>query len=146
MLNKSKPYLTFMVRRIPLAPIVTQTDRSKDLTTNICTGQISVDEILTALKKYFSGEVIKDALWDFAEASMDMRQAQIDRLIIYLRRVPPEELEKRRGGRVAIIAPKEYVFGVMEQFKGWSAVEDAPFEFQMFHDAKKALAWLEESR
>lgn len=73
-----------MVRRIPLAPILTQTDPSKDLTTHICTGQISIDEILTALNKYFSGEAIKDALWGFAEASVDMRQPQIDRLIIYL--------------------------------------------------------------
>ena len=129
-----------------MAPIVTHTDPSKDLTTHVCTGQISVHEILTALEKYFSGEVTKDVLWDFGEADVELRQPQIDKLMIYLRRVPPAELEKRRGGRVAIIAPKEFVFGVMEQFKGWSAMVDDLFEFQMFIDAEEALNWLEESR
>jgi hypothetical protein len=146
MLKKSKPYLIPRVGRIPMAPIVTHSDRSKDLTTHVCTGQISVDEILTAVKKYFSGEDTKDVLWDFAEAHVDMRQPQIDRLMIYLRRVPPEELEKRRGGRVAIVPPGEYAVGVMEQFKGWSAMVDDPFEWQMFYDAEEALGWLEESR
>ncbi len=129
-----------------MAPITARTDRSKDLTTYLCSGQISVDEILTALKEYFSGAVTKNVLWDFAEADVDMRQPQIDRLMIYLRRLPPQKLEKRRGGRVAIIAPKEYVIGIMEQFKGWSAILDDLFEFQMFIDAEEALDWLEESR
>ena len=129
-----------------MAPIVTHKDRSKDLITHVCTGQISVDEILTAAQEYFSGEVTKHVLWDFAEAEVDIRQPQIDKLMIYLRGLPPEELEKRRGGRVAIVAPKEYVVGVMEQFKGWSEMVDAPFLFQMFYDAEEALAWLERSR
>ena len=96
-----------------MAPIVTHKDRSKDLITHVCTGQISVDEILTAAQEYFSGEVTKHVLWDFAEAEVDIRQPQIDKLMIYLRGLPPDELEKRRGGRVAIVAPKEYVVGVM---------------------------------
>ena len=128
-----------------MAPITARTDRSKDLTTYLCSGQISVDEILSALKEYFSGEVTKNVLWDFAEADVDMHQPQIDRLMIYLRRLPPQELEKRRGGRVAIIAPKEYVIGIMEQLKGWSAILDDLLEFQMFIDAEEALDWLEES-
>jgi len=129
-----------------MAPIVTHKDPSKGLITHVCTGQISVDEILTAAQEYFSGEVTKDVLWDFAEANVDMRQPQIDKLMIYLRSLPPEEVEKRRGARVAIVAPKEYVFGIMEQFKGWSEMADAPFSFQMFHEAGEALAWLERSR
>ena len=129
-----------------MAPIVTRTDRSKDLTTYVCTGQIRVDEILAAIKKYFSEEATKDVLWDFAEAGVDVSQFMIDRLMAYRRRVPPVELEKRRGGRVAIIAPKEFVFGVMERFKGWSAMEDDPFEFRMFQGAEEALQWLRASR
>ena len=125
-----------------MAPIVTHTDPSEDRTIHVCKGPISIDEILPAVKKYFSGEVIKDVLWDFAEAQVDMRQPQIDILMVYLRSVPPEELEKRRGGRVAIVPPKEYVAGVMERFKGWSAMVDNPFEFQMFYSAEEALDWL----
>jgi len=146
MIRNSKFHLLSMVRRVPLAPIVTRTGRSKDLTTHVCTGQIRVDEILVALKKYFSAEATKDVLWDFAEAGVDVSQSMIDRLMVYLRRVPQEELEKRRGGRVAIIAPKKFVFGVMEQFKGWSAMEDDPFEFRMFQGAEEALQWLRKSR
>ena len=129
-----------------MAPIVTHKDPSTDLITYVCKGQINVDEILTAVQEYFSGEVTKDVLWDFAEANVDIHQPQIDKLMIYLRTVPPEEVEKRRGGRVAIVAPKEYVVGVMEQFKGWSEMVDALFVFQMFYDAEEALAWLERSR
>jgi hypothetical protein len=128
-----------------MAPIVTDKDRSKDRITYVCTGKTSVDEILTTARAYFSGEVTKDVLWDFAEAEVDMRQPHIDKLIVYLRTVPPEELEKRRGARVAIVPPKDYVVGVMEQFKGWSEFVDAPFEFKMFYEAKEALVWLEKS-
>ena len=129
-----------------MAPIVTRKDPLKDLLTHVCKGQISVDEILTAAQEYFSGEVIKNVLWDFAEAEVDMRQPQIDKLMVYLRGLPREEVEKRRGSRVAIVAPKEYVVGIMEQFKGWSEMSDAPFEFQMFYDVEEALTWLERSR
>lgn len=129
-----------------MAPIVTHTEQSKDLTIHVCTGQISVDEILPAVKKYFSEEVPKDVLWDFAKSHVDMRQPQIDRLMVYLRGVPSEELEKKRGSKVAIVPPREYAVGVMERFKGWSAMEDDPFEFRMFYDAEEALGWLEQSR
>jgi len=42
-----------------MAPIDTQTDRSKNVTIHVCTGEISVDEILTALQKFWFGEVTK---------------------------------------------------------------------------------------
>jgi hypothetical protein len=129
-----------------MAPIITHKDPMKELVTHVCTAQISVDEILTAAQEYFSGEVIKNVLWDFAEAEVDLRQPQIDKLMVYLRSLPPEKLEKRRGGRIAIVPPKEYVVGIMEQFKGWSELADALFEFQMFYDAEEALAWLESSQ
>jgi hypothetical protein len=42
-----------------MAPIITRKDQPKNLITHVCTGRISVDEILTLVQAYFSGEVIK---------------------------------------------------------------------------------------
>jgi hypothetical protein len=85
-----------------MAPIVTHKDPSKEFITHVCTGQISVDEILTVAQEYFSGEVTKDVLWDFAEAEVDMRQPQIDKLMVYLRSLPGNKGRTDGGGELRL--------------------------------------------
>ena len=127
-----------------MAPIDTQTDRSRNLTIHVCTGEISVDEILTALKKFWFGEVTKDVLWDMVEAELNPHEPEIHKIDTFLQRIQRAQLGyKRRGGKTALVGARQYIFLILRQFKAWAdSVGDIAFEFQEFNDIEEAMQWL----
>lgn len=127
-----------------MAPIDTQTDRSKNLTIHVCTGEISVDEILTALQKFWFGEVTKAVLWDMVEAEPNLHEPEIHKIDTFLQQIQRQKLGyKRRGGKTALVGASQYIFRILRQFKAWAdAVGDIAFEFQVFNDIEEAMQWL----
>ena len=127
-----------------MAPIDTQTDRSKDLTIHVCTGEISVDEILTALRKFWFGEVTKAVLWDMVEAEPNLHEPEIHKIDTFLQQIQRQKLGyKRRGGKTALVGARQYIWRFLRQFKAWAdAVGDIAFEFQVFNDIEEAMQWL----
>ena len=127
-----------------MAPIDTQTDRSKNLTIHVCTGEISVDEILTALRKFWFGEVTKAVLWDMVEAELKLHEPEVHKIDIFLQRIYRQKLGyKRRGGKTALVGARQYILRFLRQFKAWAdAVGDIAFEFQVFNDIEEAMQWL----
>jgi hypothetical protein len=127
-----------------MAPIDTQTDRSKDLTIHVCTGEISVDEILTALQKFWFGEVTKAVLWDMVEAEPNLHEPEIHNIDTFLQQIQRRKLGyQRRGGKTALVGASQYIFRILRQFKAWAdTVGDIAFEFQVFNDIEEAMQWL----
>jgi len=127
-----------------MAPIDTQTDRSKNLTIHACTGEISVDEILTALRKFWFGEVTKAVLWDMVEAEQNLHEPEIYKIDTFLQQIQRQKLGyKRRGGKTALVGASQYIFRILRQFKAWAdGVGDIAFEFQVFNDIEEAMQWL----
>ena len=127
-----------------MAPIDTQTDRSKNLTIHVCTGEISVDEILTALQKFWFGKVTKAVLWDMVEAEPNHYEPEIHKIDTFLQQIQQQKLGyKRRGGKTALVGASQYIFRILRQFKAWAdAVGDIAFEFQVFNDIEEAMQWL----
>ena len=127
-----------------MAPIDTQTDRSKNLTIHVCTGEISVDEILTALQKFWFGEVTKAVLWDMVEAEPNHYEPEIHKIDTFLQQIQRQKLGyKRRGGKTALVGASQYIFRILRQFKAWAdSVGDIAFEFQEFNDIEEVMQWL----
>ena len=127
-----------------MAPINTQTDRSKNLTIHVCTGEISVDEILTALRKFWLGEVTKAVLWDMVEAEPNLHEPEIHKIDTFLQQIQRQKLGyKRRGGKTAIVGAGQYIFLILRQFKAWAdTVGNIAFEFQVYSDIEEAMQWL----
>lgn len=129
-----------------MAPIDTQTDRSKNLTVHVCTGEISIDEILTALRKFWLGEVTKAVLWDMVEveAEPNLHEPEVHKIDIFLQQIQRHKLGyNRRGGRTALVGASQYIFRIVRQFKAWAdTVGDIAFEFQVFNDIEEAMQWL----
>ena len=127
-----------------MAPIDTQTDRSKNLTIHVCTGEISVDEILTALHKFWCGEVTRAVLWDMVEAEPNYYEPGIHKIDTFLQQIQEQKLGyKRRGGKTALVGASQYILRIFRQFKAWAnSVGDIAFEFQVFNDIEEAMQWL----
>ena len=127
-----------------MAPIDTQTDRSKNLTIHVCTGEISVDEILTALQKFWFGEVTKAVLWDMVETEPNHYEPEIHKIDTFLQQIQQQKLGyKRRGGKTALVGASQYIYRILRQFKAWAdTVGDIAFEFQVFNDIEEAMQWL----
>ena len=127
-----------------MAPIETQIDRSRNLTTHVCTGEISVDEILTALTKFWFGEITGDVLWDMVEAELNPHEPEIHKIDTFLQQIQQQNLGyKRRGGKTALVGASQYIFRIFRQFKAWAdSVGDIAFEFQVFNDIEEAMQWL----
>ena len=87
-----------------MTPIDTQTDRSKNLTIHVCTGKISVDEILTARQKFWFGEVTKAVLWGMVEAEPNLHEPEMHKIDTFLQQIQRQKLgHKRRGGKTALV-------------------------------------------
>ena len=127
-----------------MAPIDTQTDRSKNLTIHVCTGEIRVDEILAALQKFWSGEVTKAVLWDMVETEPNHYEPEIHKIDTFLQQIQQQKLGyKRRGGKTALVGASQYIYRILRQFKAWAdTVGDIAFEFQVFNDIEEAMQWL----
>ena len=127
-----------------MAPIDSQTDRSQNLTIHVCTGVIRVDEILTALQKFWFGEVTKAELWDMVEAEPNLHEPEIHKIDTFLQQIQQQKLGyKRRGGKTALVGASQYIYRILRQFKAWAdTVGDIAFEFQVFNDIEEAMQWL----
>jgi len=127
-----------------MAPIYTQTDRSKNLTVHVCTGEICIDEILAALQKFWFGEVTKAVLWDMVEAKPNHYAPEIHKIDTFLQQIQQQKLGyKKRGGKTALVGASQHIFRILRQFKAWAdTVGDIAFEFQIFNDIEEAMQWL----
>ena len=117
-------------------------DLEKRLITVIVTGVITTQEILA-----FRDEISKDPklgpglsqLTDFSEATaIDADPAGVRHLASWTFHRDPT--------RMAVVAQKPEIFGMIRMFEGYKNLAGVPDEVQIFETRDAALAWLEGPR
>ena len=120
--------------------ISTCIDATRGLVVHTGTGELSVDEIETALEKRFGDSAYRPGmkvLWDCRNASVASIEASaLGALIAFnVRRAAT-----RGNGKSAIVASKDADYGVCRMFQ--TLADHLPWSIAVFRDRESATLWL----
>lgn len=124
-----------------MGQIVTQFDRDKDLTIHVASGDISTDEVWSAIEVFYQAGVTRFVLWDFTAA--DISRVTGDEVRKLVERVGPHEERHRVGGKTALVFSSPSGFGLGRMFDIPKQGSDEPVRYRSFHSMTKARKWLE---
>ena len=116
-------------------------DRSKELITFTCDGELSFDEVKSTLEAMYASddyEYARGTLWDLANATLQgLTSAQIWKVGNIVR------AHKDALGicKNAIVAQSDLNFGQSRKFEAQTF--NLPFGFMVFHKMEEALHWLD---
>ncbi len=114
-------------------------DCSQDFTMFTGTGDVTVEEMVEAVVTFYTSEPTKLALWNFLEArGLSFSPDDIDRVISIISKY----CDQRKGGRSAIVASSDYVYGMARMYKAKSEVRKIHIEYHVTRSVEEASRWL----
>jgi len=114
-------------------------DAENELTTLVATGPVLSGELGEALRQFYAGNPTRLLMWDMSNAQLS--DVNADRLRTFIRQAA-QMGARRSGGRTAVVAPQDLVFGYGRMSEAFMNAEDAPFDFRVFRTEADARAWL----
>lgn len=124
-----------------ISPISPHTDLSKDLTSFIITGTVTVSEIFDVVMSFKDEPPAKNILWDFSKAEVgnlftpDAFQKIASRA--------KSNLGLRPGSRTAFIATSDIVFGLIRMYTTYLELQEIAHEVEVFRTIEEAYQWLD---
>ncbi len=114
-------------------------DTQQDYTQFIVSGEVSIDDLIDAVKTYYSSDPTRLLLWSFPDVQRGgFTPADIDRLISLVALYS----EKRPGGKTALVASGDYAYGLSRMHAAKAEVRKIPVEYFVSRQIEKALDWL----
>lgn len=110
-----------------------------DLTLRIARGPLTAEEILAALRSYYSGPVTSLLLWDARDADLSALTGQDIRSIVD---TVSGYLDPRAGGKTALVFTSDLGFGLGRMFDAYLESALTKVENRSFRSLPEALAWL----
>ena len=122
-------------------PINKLVDRTKNLSTFTCHGELLPEEIILTLTKFYQGvegPLTRKVLWNMSDAtSMNISMQDIDEIVAL--RLNHEGTMS--GGKTAIVAPQDVNFGLARVFEIRTTGTDR--ELMVFRTYEEAAEWIE---
>jgi hypothetical protein len=120
---------------------ITRSSPEADLTLFEVVGDADAEHVLRQVVAFLHEAPTPLVLWDFSRGSMRVMTSQ-DLRAIATRAAPFTDV--RRGGRTAILCPRDVDFGLGRMFQAFVEILAAPFDLMVFRDSDEARAWLME--
>ncbi len=117
-------------------------DRSKQLVTFTCSGELSFAEVKSALEEMYASddiEHIKDAIWDLSDATL---AGMSNEEILGISDIIRAHKDVRKPGKSALIVPADVDFGLGRMYEAQET--GLPIETRVFRTMEAALKWLNE--
>ena len=123
--------------------ITSHIDREYQLTTHICKGIVSIEDLIDAIKNLYDKEPTPNHLWDFTEAETSkLTGEQVRTLASYAKSYAPSRI----GGRTAIVTTNEATFGIARMYEVFAETTGQKVEIMVFRSLNEAMRWLEASK
>ncbi len=112
---------------------------SGELTIKKIIGEVTADELMNALRQFYTGHITKYVVWDFTNGStgklMPVNVEHIAELVL-------QHAHVRIGGKAAIVAPNDLNYGMGRMFNTYAELGNIPFETQIFRTLSEAGLWM----
>ena len=108
----------------------------------ILSGQISEDDLISALEYFFEVNTSANILWDLREAEFDeeLSISTLRNIANIIKRKSP----LRTRGKTALVASSDFGFGLARTYEAFAAMEGIKNKIAVFRSMEKAVEWLEE--
>lgn len=119
-------------------PITTHINKLKNLTTYAVIGELTFDEVLSALEEFHADEPTKHVLWDL----QDSKNIQLSsNRIKGVANVRPRFKGTIKSGKTAIVAREKFHYGLPWILQVESYIVDAPYNLMVFNNTDDAYQW-----
>ena len=119
--------------------IETTVDKKNDLTIYKCSGNMTEEEIINLIHSLYNSNLTLNTLWDCSGASVK------DISTSFVRQIARELCAwgtLRQGGKTAVVAPEELIFGLSRVFQIMTGEKGFPFKVDIFKSHDEARKWL----
>ena len=113
-----------------------ETQISGDLTIRKVIGDLTIDEMLDDVKKFFAGQPTKFFLLDLSAGSIATLSAEEIRTVA---RFVHDHAHVQIGGKTIIVAPDDLNYGVARMYLAFSESRSPPFPVCLFRKLSDAL-------
>ncbi len=123
-------------------PITKHFDRSKQLVTFTCQGELSFYEVSSHLKAMYASddiEYIRDVIWDLRKATL---AGFSNEEILRIRDIVRDSKSVRKPGKSALVFPADVDFGLGRMYE--AQAQDLHIKTRVFRTMEEALHWLNE--
>ena len=126
-------------------PITSQIDKTKNLTIYTLVGELTLDDILNAIKSFWEAhELTLGILWDLRNANLtNLKSSDIERIAGFIDQYG-YRFEERKGGKAAVVASSDLQFGLSRVLETLYEIKDFPAKLQIFRIMDEAMAWLDQ--
>lgn len=121
--------------------IHSEVDKKLDLTINNCVDEISLKDIEDKIDQFYNGEPTLHVLWDFTQAILPSMSTEQVEILSYQ---VTEKGHSRDGGKTAIVASQDLVFGLGRMFGSLSSSKNHIAEVRVFRSSEEAIAWIKD--
>lgn len=119
--------------------IETQQNPELQLTTFVCTGTPTPEEVEAKLVDFYKGAPTLNTIWDYSDSDLSALTAA---KIRELGRVLKEKSHSRAGGRAALVFSMEQLMLINDRLPSLAELEIEKASIKIFSEKDKALAWI----
>lgn len=114
-------------------------DREKQLTVHILSGEISIQDLIDAVKQLYDSAPTPNHLWDLTAADMSKIEGEeLQDLANFAKQASPS----RVGGRTALVDTRDLGFGLSRMYRVFAEVSDQRVEIGVFRSREEAEKWI----
>ena len=114
-------------------------DSEKDLTVHTCTGTITAEELLDAVKALYDEGPTPNHIWDMTGADVSgLAGTDLKQLAQFAKQYAPP----RQGGRTAIVSETDHAFGLGRMYEAFSEFAGHQSQISVFRSLEEADAWI----
>jgi hypothetical protein len=111
----------------------------KHFTTYIFTGEVTVEQIISAQEEFYYKTPMLFLLVDFTQADLSVLTSNDLRAILS---GAGKNGHLRKGGKTAVVASWNLAFGMARMYEIMAEIQDLPFIVRAFRTQDEALIWL----
>jgi len=128
-------------------PITSEVEKTKNLTIYTLTGELTLDEILNALKSFWEAHTLTlNLLWDARSAKVSqLKSEEVAKITGFIGQYK-HRFEERKGGKAAIVASSNLQYGLSRILGTFYEIEGFPTQLRIFRIMDEAMEWLDEDK
>ncbi|GAB4457060.1 MAG: hypothetical protein Kow0031_38060 [Anaerolineae bacterium] len=121
------------------ANIQVRVEPGSQLTIHTVTGTVTAEDIIAALKQFYTHQPTHRLLWDFREVDLSPLSKQHLMTILTVAR---SYAHSRPNGKTAIVTSGSLAYGISRMFENYTEIYGHPVDHEVFKSYDDALRWL----
>lgn len=106
---------------------------------------MTIEDMYAGVDEIYASEVPSKVLWDMMNATASTDSEDAATQLRAFSKYATDRGKKRTGGRVALLAPTDLLYGFSRMSTSLSETNEAAYTMVPFRDEAESIAWLNET-